>query len=167
MIRSTVFPIVLALALAGGAAASAPPETPKGCVECAHIAALTDTLPGTFSDMVHGTFHEDITGQDRAGCMLVISGSWNELGKHLDPAGLIFNTLIAEGWHEGIAGGDGPDGTFFILVKGDVICLVRGRWDGGDDSDSTYVPSDVYQVVVICAPLLGDDRRRLEEDERR
>jgi len=40
-----------------------------GCVECAHIAALTDTLPGTFSEVVRGTFHEDITGRDRTGCM--------------------------------------------------------------------------------------------------
>jgi len=98
--------------------------------------------------------------------MLVISGSWRELGDRHDPAGLIFETRTAEGWLQGIAGGDGPDGTFYILVKGNIICLVRGQWDGGDDSDSTYVPSDVYQVVVICAPLQAEDRRRLDEDAR-
>jgi hypothetical protein len=47
---------------------------------------------------------------------------------------------------------DGPDGTVFGFSKDGVLCVVRGRWDGGDDADSTYVPSEVYQVMVRCVP---------------
>lgn len=155
-----VFTLVAARAATVGAA-SAP------CAECAHVAAIVDTLPGTFREVVSGKFREDITDHDRTGCMLVISGSWHELGDRPGPADLIRVVLAREGWREGIAGSDGPDGTSYVMVRGDSIILVEGRWDGGDDSDSTIVPVDVYQVIIFCSSLLPDDRRRLEEEKRR
>jgi hypothetical protein len=36
-------------------------------------------------------------------------------------------------------------------------CLMNGRWDGGDISDSTYVPLDVYQMTILCTRLEGKD----------
>ena len=30
-------------------------------------------------------------------------------------------------------------------------CVVRGQWDGGDDSDPKSQPGDWYRVTVICA----------------
>ena len=157
--------VLVALMLAGAHVATARAASVP-CAECAHVAAIVDTLPGTFRETVSGKFHEDITGHDRAGCMLVISGSWRELGDRPGPADLIRAVLGREGWREGIASTDGPDGTSYVMVRGESVCLVRGRWDGGDDSDSTVVPIDVYQVIVFCAPLLPDDRRRLEEEKR-
>ena len=46
---------------------------------------------------------------------------------------------------------DGPDGTSFTAIKMNVFCVVEGHWDGGDDSDPSYVPSTRYEVVVKCA----------------
>ncbi len=60
---------------------------------------------------------------------------------------------------------DGPDGTSFSFCKDDVMCIVRGRWDGGDDADSTYVPSDVYQIIVYCATIEPGECRPLVEEE--
>jgi hypothetical protein len=161
------FPALAILVLLVFPAPARPAPTRAGCPECERVAALVDTLPGAFAEVMRGTFHEDITDHDRAGCMLILSGSWEQLGERHPPDVLIFDTLTSEGWRPGITSSDGPDGTSYALVKGDVICLVRGRWDGGDDMDTTYVTSDVYQIVVICAPLLADDRRRLKEDAAR
>lgn len=164
MIRFLLFSALLLCARASAAPAADTP--PAGCEACQHAHALVDTIPGTISEVVQGSFHEDITRRDRPGCMLIISGSWAELGDARDPANLLFDVLTAEGWEPGIASGDGPDGTFFVLYRNDVILFVMGEWDGGDDSDSTYVPSEVYQIVVICTPMIDADRRRLEEEER-
>jgi hypothetical protein len=54
----------------------------------------------------------------------------------------ISEALIAEGWVEdGAFGADGPDGSVFAYVCREALCRVEGRWDGGDESDSTYIPS--------------------------
>ncbi len=131
---------------------------------CTGVKAIVDSLPGTFTEVIHGTFHDDLDNLDRPGCLLLISGNWSELGGRKSPVDLIFDTLTGRGWRQDLHGGDGPDGTFFALIKDEVICIVRGRWDGGDDADSTYVPSDTYQVIVLCAPLEEEDKRRLREE---
>jgi len=161
------FALFLSLLFLAAPASALSASQPAGCPECDHVASLVDTLPGALTRTMRGTFHEDVTDHSRTGCMLILSGTWRALGERRDPDVLIFETLKSEGWQPGIASGDGPDGTFYALVKDDVICLVRGRWDGGDDMDTTYVRSDVYQIIVICAPLLADDRRRLKEDAAR
>ena len=66
------------------------------------------------------------------------------------PADLPRELFNADGWC-GDRMADGPDGTSFTAVKSNVLCLVEGRWDGGDDSDPKYVPSTRYDVVVKCA----------------
>jgi hypothetical protein len=52
---------------------------------------------------------------------------------------------------------DGPDGTVQGVHRGGVTCLLEGRWDGGDDSDSTYVPSDTIEVRVACTRTVRAD----------
>jgi len=37
------------------------------------------------------------------------------------------------------------------------VCLFRFSWDGGDDSDSTYVPSDDWEVVGHCGTREAGD----------
>ena len=46
---------------------------------------------------------------------------------------------------------DGPNGTSYRALRKNVFCAVEGSWDGGDDSDPTYVPSPHYEVIVKCA----------------
>ena len=52
---------------------------------------------------------------------------------------------------------DGPDGGVMGFVSKRHFCVVEGRWDGGDDSDSTYVPKPGCQVTVTCVARRMDD----------
>ncbi len=45
---------------------------------------------------------------------------------------------------------DGPDGSDLAYQRGRVRCLVERSWDGGDDSDSTYVPADWFREHTTC-----------------
>jgi hypothetical protein len=55
---------------------------------------------------------------------------------------------------------DGPDGEAEGWRTKETTCVVRWSWDGGDDSDSTYVPSDDWDLVISCAPWVPEDSRR-------
>ena len=50
---------------------------------------------------------------------------------------------------------DGPDGSDLAYQRGRVRCLVEESWDGGDDSDSTYVPADWFKEVTTCWLMPG------------
>lgn len=66
--------------------------------------------------------------------------------------------FVARGWSDRtMISADGPDGTVQGVHRGGVTCLLEGRWDGGDDSDSTYVPSDTIEVRVACARTASAD----------
>jgi hypothetical protein len=45
---------------------------------------------------------------------------------------------------------DGPDGSLVGYQRGVVRCTVASSWDGGDDSDSTYVPEDWFKEETSC-----------------
>ncbi len=45
---------------------------------------------------------------------------------------------------------DGPDGSSLVYQRGRVRCLVEHTSDGGDDSDSTYVPADWFKEQTTC-----------------
>jgi hypothetical protein len=36
------------------------------------------------------------------------------------------------------------------------LCRVEGRWDGGDESDSTYIPSPGEHIELTCVPRVPD-----------
>ena len=42
---------------------------------------------------------------------------------------------------------DGPDGTSSAYLKGNIILFYLGEWDGGIDSDTTYVPSNEIKLT--------------------
>ena len=55
------------------------------------------------------------------------------------------------GWHEILHwAADGPDGFSRTLLRGAVRCQVDFEQDGGDDSDSTYVPSPRVAERTSC-----------------
>lgn len=71
--------------------------------------------------------------------------------------------FTARGWSDRtMISADGPDGTVQGVHRGGVTCLLEGRWDGGDDSDSTYVPSDTIEVRVACTRTVRADTILLE-----
>ena len=52
---------------------------------------------------------------------------------------------------------DGPDGTVMGFVTKDYLCVIEGHWDGGDDSDSTYVPAPGCEMTVTCVARRQED----------
>jgi len=74
------------------------------------------------------------------------------------PDSRIEDALQAAGWAwaDGYSA-DGTDGSVMGFVTKRFLCVVEGRWDGGDDSDSTYVPEPGCEVTVTCVPRRSDD----------
>ena len=69
--------------------------------------------------------------------------------------------LRDSGWVENYGyGADGPDGSTLGFVSRDFLCLIEATWDGGDDSDTTYVPQPGCQVRITCVPRRSDDVMR-------
>jgi hypothetical protein len=70
----------------------------------------------------------------------------------------VLRGFTARGWSDRtMISADGPDGTVQGVHRRGVTCLLEGRWDGGDDSDSTYVPSDTIEVRVACTRTVRAD----------
>lgn len=53
---------------------------------------------------------------------------------------------------------DGPDGSDLGFSRDPLLCVIEGRWDGGDDSDPTVIPGPDFDVFVTCAPRRADDQ---------
>lgn len=123
------------------------------------ISTKLQTTSSVSVDKIEGTFYEENFRKKIKGSLLLISGSWKDWGKNTDPIELIRKSLADQGWSESIEfSADGPDGTSFSYKKNDNWCLVSGRWDGGDDSDSTYVPSDSYRIIVISGKFVANGK---------
>lgn len=121
---------------------------------CQLIYSKVIGIPGIFIEKIEGSFFDDYLNKYIQGCLFLISGTWSQLGENPSPIDQISNLLTEEGWTQNYEySADGPDGTTFSLRKGDDCCIVHGRWDGGDDSDTTYIPLDNYQVIVLVGKL--------------
>lgn len=111
--------------------------------------------PVTRADSVG--FENEFVRARRTGCELKASGTF--VREHGDTAtgssssdGDLADALTAAGW---VAipryMADGPDGSVAGMRSRETVCIFTWRWDGGDDSDSTYVPSDAWELVTHCA----------------
>ena len=76
----------------------------------------------------------------------------------LCPVVEIEGALEAAHWlpHNGYSA-DGQDGTVMGYVTKKYLCVLEGRWDGGDGSDSTYVPAPGCTITVTCVARRQDD----------
>lgn len=91
----------------------------------------------------------------RRACRLAALG---HLRHSYAPIDSVLAWLKVRGWSDRTTiGADGPDGTVVGLYQRGVTCLLEGRWDGGDDTDSTYVPSDTIEVHFACIRTIPAD----------
>jgi len=74
------------------------------------------------------------------------------------PVEEVAQALTAAGWatHPGYST-DGTDGTVMGFETMKYVCILEGRWDGGDDSDPSYVPAPGCEMTATCAPRLKKD----------
>jgi hypothetical protein len=64
---------------------------------------------------------------------------------------LYWTTSESHGWTELTTyDADGPDGNSRTRQRADIRCQVDYTQDGGDDSDSTYVPSPAVGEFTVC-----------------
>ncbi|MHB1095673.1 MAG: hypothetical protein ACYC3F_05830 [Gemmatimonadaceae bacterium] len=91
----------------------------------------------------------------RWACRVIAAGrSWSEAFS----VDTVMRGFTTRGWSDRtMISADGPDGTVQGVHRRGVTCLLEGRWDGGDDSDSTYVPSDTIEVRVACTRTVRAD----------
>jgi hypothetical protein len=118
---------------------------------CDTVAALVPGLPGIRIQRSNGVVHDDRMGREHYGCRVTVIGSTVAFRNATSPDEVLRKKLGTRGWQEDLRyAADGPDGTAYALRSHSVLCLFRGRWDGGDDSDPTYVPDDRYVLIVAC-----------------
>jgi hypothetical protein len=70
----------------------------------------------------------------------------------------IKEALAGAGWgedyHYSADGDDGSDCAFFCR---EALCQLEMQWNGGDDTDSTYVPRPGYSLALTCVPRPRED----------
>lgn len=77
--------------------------------------------------------------------------SWTDSASDVAPDAFL-SLATARGWKERslLFSADGPDGTLLAISRGGAACVFEMRWDGGDDSDSTYVPTPGFTAIASC-----------------
>jgi hypothetical protein len=90
----------------------------------------------------------------RRGCIIAMKDPADTTGAPMPP---LEQWFTSHGWVYAPYSADGPDGEVFGYTDFHRLCVVRGSWDGGDDSDTTYVPAPGYELWVMCAPAMPED----------
>jgi hypothetical protein len=69
-----------------------------------------------------------------------------------DPFAVVNRELPRMGWTlDSRQRTDGPDGMVYAFVRGKLLCVVEGRWDGGLDDDSTVVIDPARSLLLDFA----------------
>jgi len=118
---------------------------------CSIVERILAEFPTNAVDRSEGEVRDYRTGRAGPGCRVEMRGSAAAFQEG-DPPDVALREKFAElGWTEDLAyAADGPDGSAFAFRKGVALCVFRAHWDGGDDSDPTYVPEDRYDIEVDC-----------------
>lgn len=75
----------------------------------------------------------------------------DETDRGIDPMSEIDKRLRENGWVVNWDySADGPDGSVVGYKKNGIKCIVTGSWDGGDDTDPSYIPVPGYKIEIIC-----------------
>ncbi len=144
--------VATAVLAACGAREQAPP--PAVTAACKEVAGLLSRV----STRMRGASTSLAADTDPGACRAGVAGRG---GGAVSAADSVRAWMAAIGWREDPRhAADGPDGTVFGMARGEVACVITAGWDGGDDADPTYVPSDTLWFEARCAPAVpsgGDD----------
>jgi len=105
-----------------------------------------------------GRYFDSFGDKSRVGCRLTGQGSFSALPTSSGPVDLVGEAFRKHGWRPDLRyGADGPDGSDIGLRRRDMLCLVLGRWSGGDDEEAESPPrppteeEDRFDAIVECA----------------
>src|SRR5262249_16678467 len=104
------------------------------------------------------TFKYAYARAESGGCDFVARGSDTVSSSDLFEA--MEKAFHDAGWTsmEAAYSADGPDGSDVGYSRDGLLCVIEGRWDGGDDSDPSVIPGPDFAVFVTCAPQRADDQ---------
>jgi len=151
-----------------GSWAAAGDSIPEALREpCAEVNSLVRLVVGSAPPSTRTTevigpraiaFKYQFAKAQSAGCEFVARGSDTLSSSSLFEA--MENAFRDAKWMSMVAtySADGPDGSDIGYSRDGLLCVIEGRWDGGDDSDPTVIPGPDFDVFVTCAPLRADDQ---------
>jgi hypothetical protein len=133
--------------------ASVPPAVSAACDSAAGIVRAELSLNANRKE---GDFRDSQHGDPRTGCRLSAEGPFKALAENRGPVDILDAAFIRHGWRQDLRhSADGPDGSDVGMRRRDILCLVTGSWNGGDDADTAATAptpaDDSYQIVVECA----------------
>jgi hypothetical protein len=127
---------------------------------CAQVAADWGRTPGIALHQVNDTLLLPEIGIEDAqthACHVVAEDSLAfaasdsvRIGRDGSAKAAYWRNVARVGWVQLRWAADGPDGSTTMYQRGLVRCQLREEWDGGDDSDSTVIPSPFYRQTTSC-----------------
>lgn len=131
----------------------APPSAIRdACAAFREILAATATASGVPHAAIAASGDTTMSFTDAGPVEPACRVAWSSSDSTSAPLGDVYSRAKTAGWTERdhLLMADGPDGSVLAFSRRDVACLVSGSWDGGDDSDSTYVPSRGFEIAASC-----------------
>lgn len=136
------------------ACAARPPASTELDIACNNARSKLQTVSKTSLKQSEEKF--DYQGKSFQGCSLSVIGDRIDITPSQYPEALFYPAENSEqqraGWRADNEA-DGPDGTAFRIIRSNVFCAVRGQWDGGDDSNPSYIPSTRVEFTVQCSRI--------------
>jgi len=111
-----------------------------------------------------GRYRDTPRGTPRTGCRLTTTGSFKALRNQAGPVAAVETLFVHHHWRQDLRySADGPDGSDVGMRFRDVLCLVTGHWNGGDDSepDTTSLRANEdqsYVAIIECAHDVATNR---------
>jgi hypothetical protein len=146
---------------------------PSVRIACDSVWTLTQRVLGVPVSRTDSTVDMDFGLGRRAGCLLNAGGNSAPMPpseppnpssgtqEQLTSSGRLGDALQQAGWaYLPQYQADGCDGESQGYRSRESLCIVHWSWHGGDDSDSTYVPSDAWDLEVACARWEPGDSAR-------
>ena len=125
-------------------------------IGCDSAAAMVHDALAIAATRADGSYADSFQGTTRVGCRVSGDGSFKALNNR-DPVGVLAEAFAQRGWYPDVRFvADGPDGSVVAVRRRDMLCIVSGSWDGGDDSEpATVAPKPEedhrYGIIVECA----------------
>jgi hypothetical protein len=140
--------VILAYQVAAGSFAHADEVSDA----CDYVSRTVSTFKGGLYRQAPDTFEDE--GKIYRGCVVIVVGDRNRVPDKFPPADRPYpkpgSVAASAGW-KADREADGPDGTSYRILRGNVFCLVSELWDGGDPTDPKVIPSPLFLITAQCA----------------